>query len=364
MNETRPCISNSNSIKASTPPVSRSSSKVATFLAVFLLVAFALTPYVAYAATQAAVPTTGMVRDSISALFRTVGDIITGFRNLKEIALDKFFSPAVQPLAEYGASAPTERQPPPVAATEVARPLDSTALKSELKVELESYIRTRIDSLRSPVVVYSSRSPATAAADFESFRVNEVIPAIHYQITRQSDSDAERNSVNLSNITDGGTFTGAAITGSSFAGSVAGTSGSFETLTVSGAATSTFGGGVNLSTGCFAVSGTCIGATPGGPTTVAFADSPYTIAASALPIQTFLVSTAGGVVTINLPVAPSDGQIINIKRTTTEGQILTIGRNGKNIEGAAANFIDANTAFSFFTFQFDSDGGSWWIIGG
>lgn len=100
------------------------------------------------------------------------------------------------------------------------------------------------------------------------------------------------------------------------------------------------------------------------PVAVAFAASPYTIAASSLPIQTFLVSTAGGAVTINLPTAPEDGQIVNIKRTTADGTTLTIGRNGKNIEGAAANFSDDNPGLSSYQFQYDDTSGSWWLIGG
>lgn len=98
------------------------------------------------------------------------------------------------------------------------------------------------------------------------------------------------------------------------------------------------------------------------PVTVDVADSPYTIAASTLPIQTFLVSTAGGAVQINLPAAPVDGQIIYIKRTTDDGTTLTVGRNGKNIEGAAADFVDENAALSAYSFQYDSASGSWWII--
>ena len=101
------------------------------------------------------------------------------------------------------------------------------------------------------------------------------------------------------------------------------------------------------------------------PITIAFADSPYTIANTDVSaIRTFLVSTAGGAVTINLPAVPFDGEIVTIKRTTPDGTALTIGRNGKNIEGAAANFSDANAGLSSYQFQYDSTSGSWWWIGG
>jgi hypothetical protein len=98
------------------------------------------------------------------------------------------------------------------------------------------------------------------------------------------------------------------------------------------------------------------------PLAITDTDTPYTIPASTLPIQTFLCGTGTGILTINLPAAPVEGQIINIKRTTAEGNALTIGRNGNNIEGAAANFVDANAALSYYSFQYHSTTG-WWLIG-
>lgn len=113
---------------------------------------------------------------------------------------------------------------------------------------------------------------------------------------------------------------------------------------------------------------TISGTVPGGvttPVTVAFAQLPYTIAdASAITVRTFLVSTSGGAGTINLPATPVNGEVVNIKRDTTDGNALTIGRNGKSIEGAASNFVDANPGLSSYSFQYDSTSGSWWLIGG
>lgn len=102
------------------------------------------------------------------------------------------------------------------------------------------------------------------------------------------------------------------------------------------------------------------------PVAVAFADSPYTIASATsgttAPCRTFLVDTSGGAVTVNFPATPIDGEVVCIKRTTTDGTALTIGRNGKNIEGAAADFSDANAALSQYMFQYDTGTGSWWWI--
>lgn len=102
------------------------------------------------------------------------------------------------------------------------------------------------------------------------------------------------------------------------------------------------------------------------PTTVTHAATPYTIAdatsGTTPPERSFLADTSGGVLTINLPATPIAGEIVNVKRTTTDGTALTIARNGKKIEGAAADFVDANAALSTYSLQYDSTSGSWWII--
>src|SRR3989344_10107 len=146
------------------------------------------------------------------------------FRNLKQIALGKFFFPFVPSQLTY--TVPATSPPPSRALTTPASSINLGSLKSELKTELENYIRLQIDSIlprqggtNSPIVVYTS-APALATADFESFRTNSVVPEIHYHVTNQSNSDAERNSINLSNITDGGTFTNASISNSTFSGSL------------------------------------------------------------------------------------------------------------------------------------------------
>lgn len=104
----------------------------------------------------------------------------------------------------------------------------------------------------------------------------------------------------------------------------------------------------------------------GAPVAVTHAATPYTIAdgvdGTDAPERTFLCDTSGGVLTINLPATPRDGEIINIKRTTTDGTALTIGRNGKNIEGAAANISDTNTTLVSYALQYSTTSSGWWII--
>ncbi|PIP56026.1 MAG: hypothetical protein COX06_00005, partial [Candidatus Zambryskibacteria bacterium CG22_combo_CG10-13_8_21_14_all_42_17] len=131
--------------------------------------------------------------------------------------------------SESGASAE------PKAVTEITKTFDLTNLKTELKAELENYIRTRIDSLRPPVVAYTSLSSTTTAADFQSLKTNEILSLINGAVRRQSNSDANRISTNITSITNDGTFTNPVITGGTITGSpISGASGSFTTLSASG----------------------------------------------------------------------------------------------------------------------------------
>src|SRR3990167_6871847 len=169
------------------------------------------------------------VSDSLgSSTMLTINNLFEAMRmslrHLKQIALSKFFFPFVPSQLIY--PVPATSPPPSRALTTPASSINLGSLKSELKTELENYIRLQIDSIlprqggtNSPIVVYTS-APALATADFESFRTNSVVPEIHYHVTNQSNSDAERNSINLSNITDGGTFTNASISNSTFSGSL------------------------------------------------------------------------------------------------------------------------------------------------
>ncbi len=95
------------------------------------------------------------------------------------------------------------------------------------------------------------------------------------------------------------------------------------------------------------------------PTTVNFAASPYAVL---ITDQTLLVTTAGGVVVLTLPAAPSDGRTLIIKRTTTDVNAITVARNTKNIEGAASNLTINGGNLASITLKYDATSGSWWII--
>ncbi|KKT80658.1 MAG: Cell wall surface anchored protein, partial [Parcubacteria group bacterium GW2011_GWF2_44_8b] len=144
--------------------------------------------------------------DGVGKLFDSV---VSSFQYLKQIALDNFFFSVTPPQLTY--TAPVTPSPPSRALTTSASSINLESLKSELKTELESYVRAEIGALR-PLVVYTS-SPSVAATDFESFRVNEVIPITYNIVTRQSDSDSGRLSSIISNLTTNGIFENITVTG-------------------------------------------------------------------------------------------------------------------------------------------------------
>lgn len=77
---------------------------------------------------------------------------------------------------------------------------------------------------------------------------------------------------------------------------------------------------------------------------------------------TTLADTSGGGFTLTLPASPVSGEIHIIKKISTDGNTLTIGRNSKNIDGAAADLTTALTTLPTFRLQYDSGSGSWWQI--
>ena len=115
-----------------------------------------------------------------------------------------FFTPDSPKITYTTPPAPT---PPstPLAITSVTQELNLGSLKSSLKSELESYVLAQIKSASSPVVIYST-SPQLSSVDFDAFKTNDIVPEIHYHITNQSDSDADRLSSRLNTLTTDGQF--------------------------------------------------------------------------------------------------------------------------------------------------------------
>ena len=76
--------------------------------------------------------------------------------------------------------------------------------------------------------------------------------------------------------------------------------------------------------------------------------------------NTIPCDTSGGGFTITLPASPDEGQIINVKKTSTDANTLTIDGNGNNIDGSATVTTTATTRPDF-SMQF-SAATDWMIL--
>ncbi|MDP3763156.1 MAG: hypothetical protein Q8Q92_00650 [bacterium] len=168
---------------------------------------------------------------ALSGVDKFLDSVVIGFRNLKDLALSKIFF-ATAPLKIVKTALPR----PPVSAespdvvkavTESVKPLSLASLKSELKTELENYIRIQIDSARPPVTVYSS----TPAVNTVVLREEVLLADTRPTVTRQSSSDVNNFSSGLARLADGGTFTNSSLTGAT----VSGPTGSFSNFTFTNA---------------------------------------------------------------------------------------------------------------------------------
>lgn len=99
------------------------------------------------------------------------------------------------------------------------------------------------------------------------------------------------------------------------------------------------------------------GVLAGEVTVLAFAQSPYTVLETD---RILLIDTSGGAVEVVLQAAAANGRTLRVKRTTTDGTLLTFNRNAKTIEGAAANVTDQRTQLSAYELVADA-GGNWWV---
>src|SRR3990167_6946906 len=301
------------------------------------------------------------VSDSLGYLFENMR---ISFHKFKQIALSKFFFHSVPSQLTYTVPATSPSQPQ--ALTTPTSSINLGSLKSELKTELENYIRLQIDSIlprqggtNSPIVVYTS-APALATADFESFRTNSVVPEIHYHVTNQSNSDAERNSINLSNITDGGTFTNASISNSTFSGSlVSASSLSFGNATGTSATTTNLFSTNASSTNLFATTGNIGTLTVGSCTGCgnSGADFPFTVTGYGVSTSTTLgflqgfLSTASSTIDSNLRITGNllvNGNSTTTNATTTNFFSTTASSTNlysTNLFGNTANLTESGNLF-------------------
>lgn len=92
--------------------------------------------------------------------------------------------------------------------------------------------------------------------------------------------------------------------------------------------------------------------------TVTSTDSPYTVTDTDYAVD---VDTSGGAVTVTMPASPTNGRLVVVTKITTDANLLTIGRNGKKLQGASANVTTTSGSIPSYTWQYDSTALGWWL---
>jgi len=75
--------------------------------------------------------------------------------------------------------------------------------------------------------------------------------------------------------------------------------------------------------------------------------------------ESLIVGSGGGAATATLPGSPADNDVCEVKRNGAN--TVTVDRNGKNIEGAAANY-DLTADLQSVTLKYDLGTTSWWAF--
>ncbi|KKQ82894.1 MAG: hypothetical protein UT07_C0015G0001, partial [Parcubacteria group bacterium GW2011_GWB1_38_8] len=140
---------------------------------------------------------------------RFLENVVIGFRNFRKIVLNKLFSAP----DEFGITKITQLPKTDenitsintTAVTNSTSSLNLESVRSELKTELENYVRVQISSLSSPVIIYSS-TPTLDNSRLKLFKNNEIIPVTYNIVTRQSSSDSSHWSSIISNLINDGNF--------------------------------------------------------------------------------------------------------------------------------------------------------------
>ena len=139
-------------------------------------------------------------------LSESAGFITESFRTLREIAFSR-------PRTDEGQLVfPRATPRTPLASTEVASTLDTSALRSELQASLESYIQAQISTLATPAprIVYQTSSPTINTT---VIREEILLADTRPTVTRQSSSDVDTLSRALTRLRDGTTFTNSTVSG-------------------------------------------------------------------------------------------------------------------------------------------------------
>jgi Chaperone of endosialidase len=124
---------------------------------------------------------------------------------------------------------------------------------------------------------------------------NSTAIAQNYNVTAQTNAIDQLTNTTITNpAISGGSISGASIAGATISGATFSGTTTLQALSVSGSATSTYAAGIEITSGCFAIGGTCItgngGGTPGG----ASAQVQFNSGGSFAGASTFTFSTSTG----------------------------------------------------------------------
>ena len=147
------------------------------------------------------------LRESLSALGR--------------VAWKKLF------LANSLENATGNAETPPANQNIEIRNQEQTEKKEEKREDVEQAITTVVQSIPFDISSFKQELLRELDAYITSFKSTQVQSAIYQTVTRQSNADADRRSVTISNVITGGTLSGSTITGAD----VSGPSGNFTSLT-------------------------------------------------------------------------------------------------------------------------------------
>lgn len=91
-------------------------------------------------------------------------------------------------------------------------------------------------------------------------------------------------------------------------------------------------------------------------TTQNFSSFPQTLAGASDEVRCDMTSGAG---TVNLPTSPADGDHYEFTKIDSGGNALTIGRNGKTINGVAAD-VTISTQWASKRLTWNATADTWW----
>ena len=74
-----------------------------------------------------------------------------------------------------------------------------------------------------------------------------------------------------------------------------------------------------------------------------------------------IANTAAAPLTLLLETSPADGHVLNIKKSTTDANVMTVARNGSRIDGFTSDLATSATNRPNYRLEFDMGSTCWWL---